>query len=62
MEEENVTSLWREYAVDGIVRVIGKGNKVKYVVRWYGYTSADDTVEPPVHIPEQLFTGFCSGV
>lgn len=48
----------QKYAVDPIVRTIGKGNNVKYVVQWYGYTSADDTFQPPNHIPQHLITHY----
>lgn len=48
----------REYRVTRIVRHISEGDNVRFVVRWYGYTSADDTVKPPEHIFEHLITRY----
>lgn len=45
-----------EYVVDRIVRHIGKGDTLRYVVRWYGYGPQDDTIEPPQHIPQHFIT------
>lgn len=33
-----------EYVVDRIVQQFSKGTEVKYIVRWYKYKPADDTV------------------
>lgn len=48
---DEVTKTLREYAVDCVV-CHGEGDKVRYIVRWYGHSIADDTVEPLEHIPE----------
>lgn len=48
----------QEWTVDYTVRHIGKGANVKYVIRWYGYTSTDDTVETTKHIPQHFITGY----
>lgn len=37
------------YVVDQIVRHIGYRTQLKYVVRWYGYTKADDITKPLHH-------------
>lgn len=58
MEEENVASAPQQYAVNGIVFDVGKGNNIKYIVRWYGYSPDDNKVEPPAHIPERYITRF----
>lgn len=52
--EENVSLMCLKYTVDRIVCHVGKGNNVKYVLRWYGNQPADDQVELPVHIPSIL--------
>lgn len=44
--------------MDHIVRHVAKGDKVKDVVRWYGYTPADDMVELPAHTSEQLIARY----
>lgn len=36
-----------EYTVDRIVRHVGERDSHWYVVHWYDYTPADDTVEQP---------------
>lgn len=46
----------REYAVDRIVRHIGKRYNVMYFTRWYSYTPASDKVNPLEHIPEHFTT------
>lgn len=58
LEDENVANVPQEYLVDRIVRHVGKDDKVKYVVHWYGYMPVDDTVELLVHIAEQFFIRF----
>lgn len=61
-EEENIANALREYSVDRKVSHVGRGNNVKYVVGWYGYTAADDTVQPTAHIPEHFITRYwCRG-
>lgn len=45
-----------EYAVDCIVHHVGKVAKLKYFKRWYGYSSADNTFEPPSHSPQHFIT------
>lgn len=37
----------REYTVDFSASLLDEGNNDRYVVRWNGYTPADDKVEPP---------------
>lgn len=46
MEEKNVINALREYVVDCIVRHVEKFSNVKYIVCSYGYTPADDMMEP----------------
>lgn len=45
----------QEYAEDCIVRYVGRGYTVKYVVRQYGYRPVNDTLEPPAQISEHFF-------
>lgn len=40
--------------VDEIVRNVGSGPRLKYVVQWYSYIKADDTAVPPHHIPKRF--------
>lgn len=47
-------SLWRndetneaEYPVEMIIRHMGTGNDIRYVVRWYRYQSLEDTFKTP---------------
>lgn len=56
LEKENVANVQREYIVNRILPHVGRGDIVKYVVHWYGYTQADDTVEPRAQIPEHFIT------
>lgn len=56
MGEQNVVNVSRDYAIGGIVRHVGRGDNINYVVRRYGYTLDDDTVEPPADIPKRLIT------
>lgn len=51
---EKVANAPCEYTVDCILHHVGEGDGVRYLVRWYGYASADDTVDPPEHIPNIL--------
>lgn len=51
---ENFDDMPHEYPVNRIVRPVGKGDSIWYVVHWYSYTSAEDMVEPPEHIFEYL--------
>lgn len=46
----------REYAFSCIVRHTGKCTSVKYVIRFHGYTTADDTFESPHNIPQHLIS------
>lgn len=57
-EEENVAKAPLEYTIAHLVRQVGKVESVKYVVHWCGYTTADDTVETPAHIPDHFITRF----
>lgn len=45
----------REYAVDRIVRHVSEVDNVRYALQWYGYTSEDETVQPPEHSCKILF-------
>lgn len=38
--------------MDRIAHHLKKGDSVKYVLRWYGYTPAEDIVQSPAHISE----------
>ena len=40
-----------EYAIEKIVGHEDGPDGRGYVVRWYGYDAADDTLEPAKHIP-----------
>lgn len=46
------------YAVDKIIRHTDKGSSIKYFVRWYGYSKADDTAEPLYHIPQHFIDAY----
>lgn len=46
------------YAVERIVRHVGSGSHVRYVVQWYGYSKADDTTEPLHHIPQHFIEAY----
>lgn len=46
---ESLADALHKYAADRIVRHVGGCANVGYVVRWYGYTSSEDTVELPAH-------------
>lgn len=50
----------REYTVDKIIRHIGLGRNIKYVIRWYGYSSEDNTIEPPRRILYQFVARYWS--
>lgn len=52
----------QEYAVDRIVGHTGHGAERKYIVRWYGYTQAEDTAEPPSHIPPHFIQRYWTRV
>lgn len=41
----------RKYEIDGNMRHVREEDKDRYVVRWYAYTPADDTVYPPGQLP-----------
>lgn len=47
-----------EYVVDRFVRHVSEGGNVRYVVHWYDYTPAENTVEPPETIPEHFITRY----
>lgn len=44
--------------MDPIVRHVGYGDKVKFVVRWHGYGPTNDTVESPAYIPEHFIARY----
>lgn len=43
-----------EYVVERIVGYKDNHKGTRYLIRWYGYRSADDTWEPTHHIPQHL--------
>lgn len=43
-----------KYTVDEIIRHVGTGKNIQYVVWWHRYTASNDTIEPPDHIPQQF--------
>ena len=43
-----------EWQLDRIVKSKVKGARVLYRCRWVGYGAADDTWEPPAHVPQFL--------
>lgn len=55
---ENLADLPQEYGVLLIVSHSNTSGEVKYFVRCYGYTLADNTAEPPEQIPEH-FNSHC---
>lgn len=42
----------QEYAVHRIVRHIVEGDNCRQLVRWNGYTTAENTAEPSEHLPK----------
>lgn len=52
---------FQENAANRIVHDIGKGTKTKSNIRLNGYTSANDTVEPPNHISHHFITEIGAG-
>lgn len=48
----------QEYAVGGLIHIVGTGANVRYVVQWYGYTAADDIFEVPTSIPLRIITRY----
>lgn len=56
LEEENVASVLRKFALYRLARHGKKADNVKYIIRWYGYTLADDIVKLRAHIPEHFVT------
>ena len=51
------TSDGQHYVVDNMKSY--RASEGKYLVHWYGYNdAADDTLEPPEHIPANLRTRF----
>lgn len=49
-------------AVERIVHHWTKGEKVRYVLRWYGYIMVFDTIELPEQIPEHFIIRFWPGI
>ena len=47
-----------QYAVEKIIGHKGNRRNRRYVVRWYGYSSDFDTVEPPSNIPQHFITRY----
>lgn len=58
LKEEDVGNSLPENAEDRTVRHVWKEDNVKYVVRCYCYSPADDTVELPAHIPKHFMTHY----
>lgn len=48
----------QEFMVQKIVRHIGTGQETKDVVRWYGYSSSQDTVGLPDHLLTHFITRY----
>lgn len=46
------------HVVDRIVRHFASGPCLKYVIRWYGYSEAEDNAEPRQHIPQNFFDAY----
>lgn len=57
-----LTGLLREYAVHHIGRHIDEFDTVRYVVRWYSYTSAYDKVKPPENTSQRFITWYWRGM
>lgn len=53
---EDLADALHEYAVHCVMSHKGESDNVRYVVRLYGYTFAEDRVEPLEHIPEHFIT------
>lgn len=58
MKRKYIANVQREYDVHRVVHHVGRGDNVKYVVRLYGSTSADNLVEQQAQIPELLITHY----
>lgn len=43
-----------EYTVNYILRHVGEGDNIRYIVHWFHCTPVDDTAKPPEHIPEHF--------
>lgn len=43
-----------KYTVDHILKKASSGRDLKYLVRWYGYMAAEDTLKPLHHIPQHF--------
>lgn len=41
----------REFMIDHVSRLVDKSTNIRSVIRRYGYTSGDDTMEPRANIP-----------
>lgn len=58
LEEETVVHAPKEYAMDGIRSHIGKGDKIKCIVRWYGHTPGGSTAELSTQVLEHFITRY----
>lgn len=47
-----------EHPAERIIKQIGTGHKIRYVVRSYEYQPRDGTVKPPHHIGQQLTAAY----
>lgn len=54
-QQSSVTS---EYTVGRIVAHASTGDNIRNVVRWYGYTASNDTVEPPKLTPHHFIARY----
>lgn len=48
----------KTYVVNMIVRQIGSRLRLRSVVRWYGYSKADDTAKPPPSRPQHTWSPY----
>lgn len=50
------------YAVDHIFCHMNTKDGTRYIVRWYGYTTAEDTAEPSNNIPDHFIKSNSEGL
>lgn len=48
----------REFTVDRVVRHIGSGHNLKHVIRWYGYSVKDHTIQTPHYILQHFIARY----
>lgn len=56
-EQDNATP---EYTVHTIIRHLGTGDKIQYVVRWPEDNANNDTIKPPEHTRQQFSASYSS--